>query len=412
MTDIPVEQAIYGNAGGYRFLARSPGFIEEWLPVAEQLCTGFGERPAGVACPYAVFAQPFGPDHVAVVQVADQGNDDAGRPGALGFHILVIPRRAYTELIGDPFAVAARYPAPWLAREELPTLAWPVEAPPQRTVAEVQRIIKRPESAELLGGAQALVDGGKVVFERSAPATDLLRDLWALLPTRTRCFLWPASFAFDNTLGFHVLAAPKADPVHFDGYLSSEQAAEYPQGRYELNVQIAAEAGDQAALDALFARRSSADTLKLALILIVVVGALAVVTNVMSRLGDAPPTRPTPAKPTARTTPPLLDRYKSIDHREEVGDALRKLLKDLKAPLPRARPTIPEMLDALDKRLGTPDPTRYPGPLDDQGDLERRLRVLLWKNHVERFDDPALSPLELIERLREKVVVQAKKDGT
>ena len=80
-----IEQAIYGteSPGGYQFLARSPGFTEDWLAEAQRLCTGFGERPAGVACPLAVFARPLGSRHVAVVQVADQGRDDAGRPGAL-----------------------------------------------------------------------------------------------------------------------------------------------------------------------------------------------------------------------------------------------------------------------------------------------------------------------------------------
>src|SRR5204863_8615879 len=96
MPDIPIEQAIYGSqaTGGYRFLARSPGFLAEWLPEAERLCTGFGERPAGVACPGCVFAQSFGKRHVAIVQVADQRADDAGRPAARAFHLLVLPRVA------------------------------------------------------------------------------------------------------------------------------------------------------------------------------------------------------------------------------------------------------------------------------------------------------------------------------
>src|SRR5262249_48335814 len=89
MPDIPIEQAIYGNHGGdgYRFLARSPGFLDDWLPLAQQVCAGFGERPAGVSCPGCVFARPFGKDQVAVVQAADQGTE-AGRPGALGFRLL------------------------------------------------------------------------------------------------------------------------------------------------------------------------------------------------------------------------------------------------------------------------------------------------------------------------------------
>ena len=76
-----IEQAIYGTEGrdGYHFLARSPGFLDDWLPEAERLCTGFGERPAGVSCPGCVFALPFLSRHIAVVAVADQGHDDAGK---------------------------------------------------------------------------------------------------------------------------------------------------------------------------------------------------------------------------------------------------------------------------------------------------------------------------------------------
>src|SRR5437660_5958251 len=104
-----IEQALYGSqdAGGYRFLARSAGFLDDWLPAAERLCTGFGERPAGVACPACLFALPLDMQHVAVVQVADRGADDAGRPGTLGFYLLILPLAAYTNLGGDPFLIAA-----------------------------------------------------------------------------------------------------------------------------------------------------------------------------------------------------------------------------------------------------------------------------------------------------------------
>ena len=40
MADISIEQAIYGNtdSGGFRFLARSPGFVDSWLAHAERIC--------------------------------------------------------------------------------------------------------------------------------------------------------------------------------------------------------------------------------------------------------------------------------------------------------------------------------------------------------------------------------------
>ncbi len=271
MTDIPVEQALYGgqNAGGYRLLARSPGFLDEWLPEAQRLCTAFGERPAGLACPACIFAQPFGKQHVAIVQVADQGIDDRGWPVAIGFHLLVLPRGDYTSLEGDPFVVADRFAPPWQVRGELPALSLPPEPPPRRTVEQVQKVLKRVEDGpNLLGGSQVMVDGGRLVFERPAPDTELMRSLWMLLPTSTRCRLWPASFAFSNVLGFDALVVPHAHGEHYAGYLSEQQAGDYPEGRYELNLQIAAEAGDQRGLDALLARRSRAETWRLGLILL------------------------------------------------------------------------------------------------------------------------------------------------
>ena len=105
------------------------GFADEWLPEAERLCTGFGERPAGVACRRAVFARPFGQDRVAVVQAADQGSDDRGRPGTLAFHVIVLPADLYFHLGGDPFYIADRATPPWSSRGVLSSLPCPEPEP-------------------------------------------------------------------------------------------------------------------------------------------------------------------------------------------------------------------------------------------------------------------------------------------
>ena len=122
---VAIKQAIYliqGNDDA-RLTARSPGFLDDWLPSAEQLCSGFGKRPTGVACPACLFAQPFGKRQVAVVQVADQGLDNAGRPAGLGFHFLILAHSDYVNLGGDPFVIADQFPAPWTVRGELPVLS-------------------------------------------------------------------------------------------------------------------------------------------------------------------------------------------------------------------------------------------------------------------------------------------------
>jgi hypothetical protein len=87
--------------------------------------------------------------------------------------------------------------------------------------------------------------------------------LWQLLPDRSRCELWPASFAFSNDLGFSIAAGP-ALPLK-TGTLPEEAVRDYPQSHYELNLQLAIESKDAAALAKLLARRTSDDTLRLGL---------------------------------------------------------------------------------------------------------------------------------------------------
>src|SRR5438067_230458 len=86
------------------------------------------------------------------------------------------------------------------------------------------RLPRRPEGPSLLGGAQALLDGGRLVFERPGPDTALVRDLWLLLPTSTRCTLWPAGFAFGTALDFHALVVPPGGAAGRERFLNEDQA--------------------------------------------------------------------------------------------------------------------------------------------------------------------------------------------
>lgn len=252
--DLRIQQAtVVRDARGVRVVARSDDFDE---PEAERIAVLFGDRPAGVACPVAHFACPFGKARVAVVRVED-------RPGgALGFRFLVLARDLYRHL-GDPFAISDRYPARFDATGPLPDLAWPMEVLPERTVEQLDAILKDGDGPLLLGAAQALVDGNRVVLTRAEPAERALRDLWQLLPDRSRCELWPATFAFAHDLGFSVAAGPALAAKR--GMLPEEAVRDYPQSHYELHLQLAIESKDAAALRALLARRTADDTLRLGL---------------------------------------------------------------------------------------------------------------------------------------------------
>lgn len=279
---LEIEQGLLTADGrGVRVVAASAGFD---VVEGERIAVLFGTRPASISCPLAHFACPFGPRHACVVRVADW----PGGGERLGFHFLVLDRQLY-RLLGDPFAIADRYPTDWTSSGHLPTLVWPAQPLPERTLEELDAVLREGDGPLLLGAVQALVDGNRVVIGREAPAETLVRGLWRLLPDRSRGELWPASFAFSDELPFHfrvvppqVLVAEAAaarDRTRYD-LLFEEAVRDYPAGSYELNLQIAVESGDRAAVRRLLARRTPDETLRLALYMLAF--ALAVV--LISRL--------------------------------------------------------------------------------------------------------------------------------
>jgi hypothetical protein len=255
MPELAVAQAVFE---GDKLRAKSDDFTDEWVESSAQLCRGFGPPAAGTPCPEAVFARPFGKSHVAVVTVAGPPVFTPPR-----FRVLLLERRLYDHL-HDPFAIAERFPPAWDARGTLPGLEWPPEPLPRRAIAALDDVLKHGDGPLLLAAAQALVDSGKVLLRRPGPEPGLVRDLWALLPDSTRRATWPASFAYANDLGFDLLVMPGDTPSAPPGYLNEDQTRDYPDSHYERELQTAIEAGDQRLLDRLLARRSSAETLRLA----------------------------------------------------------------------------------------------------------------------------------------------------
>ena len=320
MATITLEQALYHRPDRQApaLTARSPGFQDAWRPDAEALVYGFGDRPGLTRCPLAVFAKPIGARHVAIVRVAD--HNAGGGPTGLRFHFLIVERKIYEAWICDPFILADKLEPTWDAQDSLPKMLIPEEAFAPRAVGQVQTVLKRvkasalkegedpeapdfertaenSESPALLGGAQILVDGGRLAFERPAPDQRLASGLWLLLPEMTRCRLWPASFAFSDALDFDLLVAPRLDDLDLESYTTEEQAGEYPEGTYELALQHAAESGNQRDLDEVFTRRDSNQTLRIALLLLAFVSVVLLVSTWLE-IGVAP--KPHPRPPTVQ----------------------------------------------------------------------------------------------------------------
>lgn len=265
LPDLRIQQALLvADPRGVRVAAQSDDFD---AAEAERLAVLFGIPPSGVACPLAHFAQPFGRGHVAVVQVADR----AGGHG-WAFRFLILAADLYRHL-GDPFAVADHFPPDWSATGPLPVLEWPPAPLPPRTAAELQDVLKAcdaatEEMALLLGSTQALVDGGRVTLLRPEPAERFVRALWKLLPDKARAGMWPASFMFGTGLRFDAAVLPMLPPGETVVRLTEDGLKGYPAGNYELQLQVAVEAGDDRDLAALLARRTGDDTIRLGLTII------------------------------------------------------------------------------------------------------------------------------------------------
>ena len=392
-----LEQAIYGNPGqgGFRWLARSPGFRDEWLEPARDLCTRFGDRPTGVACPEALLVVPLDQHkrQQAIIRVADQGEEETGRPGALLFRLLIVPQPLYVQLGADPFRLDETYEPDWQARQVLPSLPCTLSPPLLPTVERLARILDvAPErTAWLLGSAQILVDGGKVWLERPLPETRLVRELWELLPYSTRAELRLATFCFGNAHQLHLAVAPPQRRGEFVHFTPEEAAGEYPEGHYELALQTAVESGDQAGLEALLLRRSRRQTWQMGLLLLLVMVVVAFLSR-LPTIGSPTPTEPPAAQapmPTFETIP-AFDIPSALEAQRRTGELVRELGD--------AGDTPSDLDRALAKHLKPRHPTADVASMPNSA---RQLRALLWKFGIADADNPHLSVAELFARLRE-----------
>ncbi len=261
--DLTIEQlsiSRHPNTGA-KVVGRSANVRFDLEEFALRTCVKFGRRPDGVRCPEAVFALPCA-DSVAIAIVRDENPESPD--ATLLFRYFFVAKSLYT-LLGDPFEIVnelVKSPDATTTAASLPTLQWPEQPLPPRLPEQILWHLKQGDSALLLGAAQALLDGCHVAIHRTAPDPHVAPAVWQMLPYKARAELWPAAFCFELGLPFDLMTV--AQPTIPKQFLDEEQTKDYPPGRYELALQLAAEENDTAALQALFARRSSQEVLRLA----------------------------------------------------------------------------------------------------------------------------------------------------
>ena len=261
MAGLVLEQAVYRGPrpGQYKLLGLSPGFQEAFQSEPLRLCDGFGERPAGVACPGVCSRNRWGRS------TSRSYRSRTSRTASWGFTSWS-SRVAYRGLGGDPFFSPVGSRRPGTKQDRCP-LDWSDEAIPARAMEHVCRILQRDDGPNLLGGSQGRWTAAGSCSSACSGDGFAPRP-WALLPTSTRSELWPASFAFGNALGFHTLVTPRAEGPEFEGYLTDEQAGDYPKAATSWPCSLPPRRATSRELERLFARRSRAETFRLGVMIL------------------------------------------------------------------------------------------------------------------------------------------------
>ena len=241
--------------------ARSQEFSENQVAAATAIARQFG-RGAEFN---SLFTADLDKGHVGVVQVLGSR-----------FRFLAVPRDLY-RAIADPFVISQRFPANFSDAGPLTDLEWDVGPLPGRSVEHLRAVLKSDDGPTLLGAAQAIVDGACVMFVRPVPDQAIVEQLWQLLPDSVRSEIRVATFANNNALGFNLLVASKPEPP----CVTDEQAGDYPQGKYELGLQIAVESGDEKELARLLSRRSARQAMRLMLRILVAAMVIGLVIRVI-----------------------------------------------------------------------------------------------------------------------------------
>jgi hypothetical protein len=267
MPDLHLPRALIEIRGEQvDLLASSPSFatssMEKFTPFL--LACNRNSRPTKPVEGFIV--SPFAGDGVGILRMKFAPN----QPTRLS--LMIVPDEFYSYL-PDPFYLQERFPTDWAARSWLDDAIWPeAEIAPRRTVEQLRNLLEHGNGPLLLGSAQAIVDNGRILLTREEPPEVFFRDLWQFLPYPSQrlininTLIWDRLWIDQPT--FELASVPEPlDPMPY-GWLDDDTAMSYPESRYERDLQVAIEMGEQGELDQLLQRRTSAQTFSLGLMLV------------------------------------------------------------------------------------------------------------------------------------------------
>jgi len=208
-------------------------------------------------------AELFGSDTVTVREGLTTMNLSTGQRAivrtSLGKADALIVGRKLWNYIDDPFLISERYPPGRTTSE----MDWPDEPTPFRTAAMLETIHVGTNGPLLLGVTQAVVDGARVLLTAETLDSQFVRNLWMMLPhaTRREAAVSSALPRHHPKVNFAILPElPTPMPM---GYLNERMVLDYPEGRYEHNLQIAFEAHDDRFVQELLMRRSGRELMRM-----------------------------------------------------------------------------------------------------------------------------------------------------
>ena len=253
-----------------RVVACSAEIEDTDLFAIEKILESLGDRPVGIACEHAVFVTALDAKRVIIGSMRDHPywENPAIETRPLQMRGLIMTRKLYG-MLGDPFAIIARFPPNWQERGEALQQVWPNEGLPPRTIPKLQAILQAGDPPLLWGCTQAMVDGARVLITRSEPGNELIAGIWQLLPYAICEQRWFCTFSFAPSEMFDlVVVADEIEIVPGSRWLHEQQVLDYPESRYEMSLQTAIESGDALSMEKLFIRRNREDVIKYALFLL------------------------------------------------------------------------------------------------------------------------------------------------